>query len=284
MKVFKIRSYAKINLALAILNKRKDGYHNINSIMQTVSLYDIVKLKKNKKIICKTNDISIPNDDSNLAVKAAKAFFSFLKINSGAKISIKKKIPTNAGLAGGSSNAASVLIGLNVLYNTKLPNETLLKISSKIGSDVPFLISGGTAFAEGKGEILTQLPTIKDYIIWIAKPNFNVSTKKAYEEYDKLTKFKTNSIESLKLKIIENKKIDELTNHMFNDFEKIFNIPIIDQIKKIMLMNNALSSLMTGSGSAIFGIFKNFSDAKNAKKMLKKQKLKTFICVPIKKY
>lgn len=289
MKRLKLNSYAKINLNLKILNKRPDGYHNIKSIIQTISLKDKIKLKKSKKIICKTNTKNIPTNEKNLAFKAAKIFFNHTNIKSGVKIKIKKKIPTQSGLAGGSSNAAATLIGLNELYKSNLTNSELINLAKKIGADVSFLLFGGTALVQGTGELIKNIKPIKNCYILIVKPNFNISTKEAYLKYDitsnELEK-KTNSnfVEDLRFAIEKEKNLKEIKNFLINDFEKILKNENIIEIKKEMLKKGAVCCSLTGSGSAIFAIFKEENKAKLAKKFFKKQKLKTFITTPIRKY
>lgn len=289
MNKLKLNSYAKINLNLKILNKRQDGYHNIKSIIQTISLKDTIKLKKNKKIICKTNNKNIPTNEKNLAFKAAKIFFNHTKLNLGVKIKIKKKIPTQSGLAGGSSNAATTLIGLNKLYKTNLTTSELVNLAKKIGADVPFLVCGGTALVQGTGEMIKNIKPIKNCYILIVKPNFNISTKKAYLKYDimfdELEK-KTNSdfVENLSFAIEKEKNLKEIKKFLINDFEKVLKNENIIKIKKEMLKKGAVCCSLTGSGSAIFAIFEEKNKAKLAKKFFKKQKLKTFLTIPIKRY
>ncbi len=289
MKKLKLSSYAKINLNLKILNKRQDGYHNIKSIIQTISLKDTIKLKKNKKIICKTNVKNIPTNEKNLAFKAAKIFFNHTKLKSGIKIKIKKKIPTQSGLAGGSSNAAATLIGLNELYKTNLTNSELINLAKKIGADVPFLISGGTALVQGTGELIKNIKPIKNCYILVVKPNFNVSTKKAYLKYDIMSaelEKKSNSdfVENLYFAIEKEKNFKEIKKFLINDFEEILKNENIVKIKKEILKKGAVCCNLTGSGSAIFAIFEEKYKAKLAKKFFKKQKLKAFFTIPIKKY
>lgn len=292
MNRLKLNSYAKINLNLKILNKRPDGYHNIKSVVQTISLKDTVKLKKNlkknKKIICKTNVENIPTDEKNLAFKAAKIFFNHAKIEASVKIIIKKKIPTQSGLGGGSSNAAATLIGLNKLFKTNLTKAELLNLAKKIGADVPFLVSGGTSLMQGVGELIKNIKPIKNCYILIVKPNFNISTKEAYLKYDifsnDLEKNNSNFVEKLYATIEKEKNLKEIKKFLINDFEKILKNEDIKKIKKEILKKGAICCSLTGSGSAIFAIFKEKNKAKLAKKFFKKQKLKTFLTTPIKKY
>ena len=288
MNRLKLNSYAKINLNLKILTKRPDGYHNIKSVVQTISLKDTVKLKKNKKIICKTNVKNIPTDEKNLAFKAAKIFFNHTKIEAGVKIIIKKKIPTQSGLGGGSSNAAATLIGLNKLFKTNLTKAELLKLAKKIGADVPFLVSGGTALMQGFGELIKNIKPIKNCYILIIKPNFNISTKEAYLKYYIFaSNFEKNSLDFVKnlcVAIEKEKSFKEIKKFLINDFEKVLKNENIKKIKKEMLEKGAICCSLTGSGSAIFAIFKEKNKAKLAKNFFKKQKLKTFLTTPIKTY
>lgn len=287
MKKLNLKSYAKINLSLLIGDKTKNNYHNLKSIMQTVSLKDKIKLKKNKKIICKTNSKNIPTNEENLAVKAAKIFFNHLNLNTGVLIKIKKKIPTKAGLAGASSNAAATLLGLNKLYKTNLCKKTLLNLAKKIGSDVCFLICGGTSLVKGTGDLVFPLTPLKECYFLIVKPNFNISTKNAYEKFDQIKKSNVNFglTEKILNFINQNEKIKKTAKFFFNDFEQVFekNSEIF-KIKKQMFEKGAISSILTGSGSCVFGVFNNKKKAKLAKKYFKKQKLLTFLCTPIKKY
>ncbi len=283
MKSLKIKSYCKINLALLIKEKRKDNYHEINSVMQTISLFDTIKLKKNNKLLCKTNIKDIPTDEKNLAVKAANIFFNYVKTPKKVKITIKKRVPTKAGLGGGSSNAAFVLLGLNKLFKTNLERKTLLKLAEKIGSDVPFFIYGGTCVVEGLGEIVRKIKPIKNFHIVLVKPNFGVNTKQAYEKYDELEIKEIRSIEKIILSISKEKKIEEMAKNLFNDFEKVVKNKIIFEIKKKMIDYGALCCNLTGSGSCVFAIFKDKTKAKKAKKLLEKEKFKTFFCKPIEK-
>lgn len=287
MKSLNLKSHAKINLTLLIKNKNKNNRHNLKSIMQTVSLKDKIKLKKNKKIICKTNAKNIPTNEENLAVKAAKIFFNHLNLKAGVLIKIKKKIPTKAGLAGASSNAAATLLGLNKLYKTNLCKTKLLSLAKKVGSDVSFLICGGTSLVKGTGELIFPLKPLKNCYFLIVKPNFSISTKKAYEKFDEIKKNNNNKFLTEKIlnSINNNKEIKKTAKFFFNDFEQIFKKDSkIFKIKKQMIEKGAISSILTGSGSCVFGVFGNKKKAKSAKKYFKKQKFLTFLCKPIKKY
>ena len=287
MSSLKFKSYAKINLTLALKNKRNDGYHNINSVMQTITLHDDIKLKKDKKISCKINVKNIPTNENNLAIKAAKIFFECLNIPFGVRIYIKKKIPIESGLAGGSSNAAAVLVGLNKLYKTNLTKKNLLELAIKIGADVPFLISGGTALVKGKGEIIYNLNPFNKCQILIIKPKFSVSTKEAYLKFDNFfnnKNFNYDLTENLTFAIKEKQALEKTTKLFFNDFENVLEKDFVCKLKYKMLKNNALCCNLTGSGSAFFAIFKDKKSAKLAKKILKSEKMLTFLCTTKEKY
>ncbi len=285
--MLKLKSFAKINLCLALKEKRKDGYHNIESIMQTISLHDKIKLKKHKKTLCKLKKArfeKIPTNEKNLAIKAANLFFSFLNLKCGVKIIITKKIPTQAGLGGASSNAAAVICGLNILYKTNLSYNTLLYLAKKIGADVPFFIKGGTAIAKGIGEKINNITPIKKCYIVVVKPNFSISTKEAYNTYSQMKPFENNEIKNLVSKIEGNENFEEIAKYMFNNFEQVLNIKDIFKIKDKMLSFGAKTSMLTGSGSCVFAIFSKKKEAKLANIFFKNQNLKSFLCKPIKKY
>ncbi len=282
MQKLTLRAYAKINLALAIQNKRSDGYHNLSTIMQTVSVYDRVILQKSDNIICSTNKNSIPNGEKNIAFKAAKIFFEFTKINAGVSIFIDKKIPSGAGMGGGSSDAAAVLFGLNKLYCTSINYDTMIKLASKVGADVPFLIKGGTALAEGIGEIITNIQPLPKCSILIVKPNVSISTSDAYGRYDMLFDESKTDVDFL-ISYIKKGDLDELCFGLFNDFEKAIEISTIKKIKEQIMVRGALKSCMTGSGSAVFGIYKDSEDSYRARAEFEKEGFLSFVCEPVKK-
>ena len=256
------KAYAKINLCLDVLRKREDGYHELKMIMQTVSLYDEIDIEKADVISIECNKNDIPLNNKNLAWKAADAFFGYTSIKSGCKINLIKNIPDGAGLGGGSSNAATVLLALNDIYNTNLSNEELINIAVKIGADVPFFILKGTCLSEGIGEKLTKIKNNTDPYILIHKPSFSISTKWAYE--------------NLKLDNKINYNVDKIVENLKDknyDFKDIFNYledvsvseyPQINDIKNKMKNYGATASLMSVSGSSVFGIFNDKNAAETA--------------------
>ena len=282
MKKIKLKASAKINLALKIKNKRPDGYHNLISILQTISLFDKIKLKKSKKLKCCCNNKIIPTNNQNLAVKAAIAFFEHCKIKQNVKIKIFKKIPIQAGLGGGSSNAATVLIGLNKMFKTKLSKQELCKIAAKIGADVPFFIFGKTALVSGVGEIVEQLQPINLKNILIIKPKkLNIETKLAFLKYDLSKTQQNNDINSLIEKFKKQEPFSSYCNSLFNSFESTAANNQIDEIKTKLKSAGAICALMTGSGSSVFAVFKTLKLAKKACKLFSKTDFFKFICKTI---
>ena len=260
------RSYAKINLTLDVLGKRPDGYHDVEMIMQTVSLHDIVVVNKtDAEISVATNLRYLPVNEKNIAYKAALAFFEHTNINGGCDISITKNIPVSAGLAGGSGNAAAVLCLLDRLYNTNLPLKTLKELGATLGADVPYCFSGGTALATGIGEILTPLPDIPKCTILMVKPPISVSTGAIYEAIDTAEILKHPDTDAM-ICAIKSGDIgavaDNLSNVMGTVTENMH--PIVRGIRRKMILNGALGAVMSGSGPTVFGIFPDYDTAKKS--------------------
>ena len=254
MDTINISAHAKINLALQITGRRDDGYHNLKTVMQSISLADTVTIKRNNSdfISVSCSDTYIPSGGGNIACKAAKAFFEAAGIShTGTEIEIDKHIPHQAGLGGGSADAAAVIYGLNILCSTNFAVERLCEIGVSIGADIPFCLVGGTALCEGIGEKITPMPLIPDCHIVIAKGSEGISTKDAYSRIDALGKLPEYDFD------VSGFSTDIITvsKACSNIFERAANIPEIIKIKNIMLQNGALTSIMTGSGSAVFGIF-----------------------------
>lgn len=253
-----LKAPAKINLSLDVKGRRSNGYHDVEMIMQTVSLFDEVEIVKADNIEVLTNLPYIPDDNRNLAYRAAQVFFDHTKIKSGAIIKIKKLIPVGAGLAGGSTDAASVLTGLNELYETNLTKPELEKLGESLGADVPFFFTGGTCLAQGLGEILTPIPNNLDCWAVIIKPAFSVSTKWVYENLkaDKISKHPDTKDA---LEAIKQGNIPLMARCMSNVLENVTakRYHQIEKIKSELIKEGALGSLMSGSGSAVFGVYDN---------------------------
>ncbi len=275
IKPFRIKAYAKINLALNVVGKREDGYHILDMIMQTVSLHDTVYVIKSRKLSLSCSDSELSGEE-NLAYKAAKAFFDYTKIIGGARIYIKKRIPKAAGLGGGSSDAAAVLLMLNDIYKAGLSREELEKISLYLGADVPFFIEGGTKRAQGIGEILTRLKPLKMGYFVIVKNCEKPSTGKMYSEIDgKETKI--NNISPI-ISAIENGDLELLSQSLYNSFDEVWPDKTI---KNELLNMGAIGVGLSGSGPSYFGIFKTGSRAKKAYSSLKKRYGEGYLCRPI---
>ena len=275
MHFLHIRAHGKINLGLDILRKREDGYHEVKMIMQSVGLYDkiemaIIEPSSEPKIDIETNLKYLPNNENNLAYKAAYLLMSEYNINAHILIRIKKMIPGSAGMAGGSTDCAAVLKGINRLFNLKLSNEKLKEYGVTLGADVPYCIDGGTALSEGIGEKLTKLPDMPPCIILLAKPPINVSTKFVYTNLD-LTKIESHPDIDGMVECIKNQDLKGMVSKMGNLLETVTEkeYPIITELKEMMVANGALGSMMSGSGPTVFGIFDDREKAKKAYEIVK---------------
>ena len=253
------KAYAKVNLGLDVLRKREDGYHDVKMIMQTVNLYDVIEIEASDDnlISIVTENDSIPVNEDNLIYKACKLLMDEFNINRGVRITLIKNIPVAAGMAGGSTDAAYTLIGINELFKLGLSKDELMKRGVKIGADVPYCIMGGTALSEGIGEILSPVSGMPNCNILIAKPPIDVSTKFVYE-----------NLHANELK--RHPDIDGLKSYIANKMENVLETvtvkeyPIIEEIKTYMKQNGALNSIMSGSGPTVFGLFDNYEIAKKA--------------------
>lgn len=274
---------AKLNFSIDIVGVRDDGYHLMSMIMQTIDLCDRVKIEIDDsneiKVNCKSLYLNSPKD--NIAHKSATAFFDFNCITKrGIIITIDKHIPSGAGMGGGSADGAAVLIGLNLLYSTRLSEEQLMQIGEAVGADIPFCLYGGTALVEGIGEKVTSIANFPHCYIVVAKPSVSVNTKSAFKAYDD---GKITNRPDTKGLIISIKWQDILTaaTQFCNVFEEVVNIPEMDYIKDRMSSFNGLNPIMTGSGSAIFSVFLEEADALACYYSLCEDSIKTYICEPI---
>lgn len=279
------KAYAKLNISLDVTNKRADGFHDMVMVMQSVSLADDVCVTLNDTGIvrAKTSFSYIPGDERNLAVKAAKRYLSEIDDSEhGAIIEIKKNIPVGAGMGGGSSDAAAVLRAMNKLFNRALTPEKLVEISGDVGSDVPFCVVGGTALAEGRGERLTPLPPLPPCALVILKPEFSISTP---ELFKKLDTQKTHHHPDT-AGIIEALRAGELLplcRRIFNVFETVDDRRMREEaeLKSALLDEGALGAVMTGTGSAVFGIFPDEKEAERACRALKDRAGFCRVAVPV---
>lgn len=263
---YTVKAPAKINLALDVLRKRPDGYHDVSMIMQTIALYDTVTIKSmGSGIKITSNSTKIPLNESNIAYKAAHYLSTKYNVKRGAQIHIEKRIPVAAGLAGGSTNAAAVLKLLNKAWDLQLSKTELMDAGKKLGADVPFCIQGGTCLAEGLGEKLTAIKSIPDCHILLAKPNVGVSTKEVYQSLN-LQDIKEKPDIAGMMKAIEQQDISDICDKMGNVLETVTAKmhPIIVELKQKLLDYGAIGSLMSGSGPTVFGIFSDMSAAYGA--------------------
>lgn len=279
--MLKVKAYAKINLTLDVLCKRPDGYHEVEMLMQSVSLADTVSVRKTDSgitLLC--NKEGVPLNEKNTAYKAAKLFLEDAQINSGVEITIEKVIPMQAGMAGGSADAAGVLFALSELFGKPLPTETLLAIAQKVGADVPFCLLGGTRLASGIGEILTEKPSMPDCFIAIVKPNENISTGSAYALVDSCENL-IRPDNKAAITALESGDLKTLSKEMRNVFEQATGTKKTAAIKETLIKHGALGSIMTGSGSAVFGIFTDRQSAEKALCDAEFADCETFISVPV---
>ncbi|MDF2485811.1 MAG: ispE [Herbinix sp.] len=267
MNSITVKAYAKINLGLDVLRKRSDGYHDVCMIMQSLDLHDKITINRTQTegIVIRTNLFYLPNNQDNLVHKAATLFLQTLGTQEGLTIELEKHIPVAAGLAGGSSDAAATLIGLNQLYQTGLSLTELQKLGVKLGADVPYCLMLGTALSEGIGEVLTPLTPMPSCTILMVKPDISVSTKYVYENLKLTESIVHPDIEAMKTALV-NKDLYTLTKTMDNILQTVTvkDYPIISDIKEKMKELGALTSLMSGSGPTVFGIFQNRELAKKA--------------------
>lgn len=261
-----LNAYAKINLGLDVVRRLPNGYHEVRMIMQTVDIYDSLEFRKTKSGITLTIDNSeIPADENNLVYKAAKLLFERYHIEGGVDITLQKRIPVAAGMAGGSSDAAAALKGICALYGLSADTEELKKLGVKLGADVPYCIMGGTALSEGIGEILTPLSSPPDCYVLVAKPDIFVSTAFVYQNLH-LEQIENHPDIDGMMRAIEEKNLYGITSRMENVLETVTvkEYPIIDRIKANMKENGAMNALMSGSGPTVFGIFDTKETAEKA--------------------
>lgn len=277
---------AKINLAISIKGKRYDNYHEVDMVMQTVSLFDIITVERNFSINGDCNTEIICNRSigcstkENTVFKASEKFFKYTNIkNPGILIKIQKNIPTFAGLAGGSSDAAAVLVCLNKIFDTKLSDSEMIDIGAEIGADVPFFIVGGTCHAYGIGTEIEKIKNIPDCGIVIVKPECNISTKKAYDMYDDLNIQTGGSVENM-INFINVSNLFKISRYLFNDFEQIIKNSEIEKVKNEFLKTNAMGFSMSGSGPSVYAIFENFFEAQKCAKNISKIFKNVWVCMP----
>lgn len=284
MDKIQLKALAKINLGLDVLRRREDGYHEVKMIMQTIGLHDDLEIRKTKTpgIQVKTNLYYLPTNENNLVYKAAKLLMDEFQIQDGVSIQLKKRIPVAAGMAGGSSDAAAVLWGINQMYGLGLSMQALMERGVRLGADVPYCIQRGTALAEGIGEKLSVLPPMPKCTILIAKPGISVSTKFVYENLhaNDLKPEQHPDVDSM-IEAMRQKDLGLLCSRMGNVLETVTipAYPVINEIKRTMMDNGAIGSMMSGSGPTVFGIYDSQAAAKQAMKAVRAAKLAKQICL-----
>ena len=274
MREIKLKARAKINLGLDVVRKREDGYHEVRMIMQMINLYDRITLRRSTEpgIRVTTNLPYLPVNEDNLVYRAAKLLMEEFKVTEGAEIELQKYIPVAAGMAGGSSDAAAVMVGVNRIFHLGLTKKQLMERGVKIGADVPFCIMRGTALAEGIGEVLTPLPAMPHCSLVIAKPKIHVSTKFVYGNL-KANELKEHPDIDGQVQALREGSLEQLVAKMGNVLETVTipAYPVIDEIKKTMLKNDAMGAMMSGSGPTVFGVFEREERAQEVCRLLKKE-------------
>lgn len=267
MDRLELKALGKINLGLDVLGRRENGYHDVRMVMQTVYLYDRIIMKKSKTpgIRLETNLYYLPVNENNLAYQAAQMLMDEFHIEEGVSIQLDKHIPVAAGMAGGSSNAAAVLFGMNRMFSLGLSQKELMERGVKLGADVPYCIMRGTVLAEGIGEILTPLSPMPKCYVLIAKPAISVSTKMVYEKLDSHEIEDHPDIDGI-LAGLKAGDLKKVADSMGNVLERVTvdAYPVIDRIKKMMIKEGALNAMMSGSGPTVFGIFEEKATARKA--------------------
>ena len=263
-----VNSYAKVNLYLRIGRKLGSGYHNIQSVMQKIELSDSISIEpiSEDKVIVESTNKELGNE-KNFAYKVAMLLKKKYKVRHGVKIFVEKNIPLEAGLGGGSSNAATVLMNLNKLWGLKLKENQLVDLAAQIGSDVPFFIGDNAALVEGIGDRIKRIKKSFSINIVLINPGFRVSTKWAYAAFDRQKpKIKTKADIKNLVRAIEKKDIREIANNLHNDFEPVVTkkYKVINDIKTNLLRNDALNACVSGSGPTVFGIFNSIYEAREA--------------------
>lgn len=276
MDKIKLKALGKINLGLDVLGRRPNGYHDVRMVMQTVYLYDQILLEKTDKegISLETNLFYLPVNENNLAYRAAKMLIDEFAIKEGVHISLEKHIPVAAGMAGGSSNAAAVLYGMNRLFQLGLTDQELMDRGVQLGADVPYCIMRGTVLAEGIGEKLTPLPAMPKCHVLLAKPPISVSTQKVYEKLDAQEVTEHPDIDGILLGL-QTGDLKKITSSMGNVLENvtITEYPQIESIKDVMKEEGALNAMMSGSGPTVFGIYDDKMLARRAAARIREEQL-----------
>ncbi len=261
------KAYAKVNLGLDVIRRREDGYHEVRMIMQTVDICDVLTFTRQERpgIVVTTDKEELPGDESNLIYKAARLVTETCSVREGIKIELQKRIPMAAGMAGGSTDAAAVFHGMNEMFGLGMDEDEMCALGVKIGADIPYCVKGGTALAEGIGEILTKLPDAPACVVLVAKPDIDVSTKYVYENLHAESLEYHPDIDGMRA-AIEEGDLRGMAERMGNVLEMVTvnAYPVIREIKEVMKKSGAWNALMSGSGPTVFGIFGEEEKARKA--------------------
>ncbi len=283
MKEYTLSANAKVNLTLDVTGRLENGYHLLEMVMQSISLHDTVIVKKNDcgqiRLTCSVPEI--PCDERNIAWRSAVSFLEHCGINEGVDIHIEKRIPSQAGLGGGSADGAAVFVGLNQLFETNVSEETLCELGVKIGADVPFCIVGGTQLCTGIGEIMEPVSPMADCTILLCKPLINVNTGEAYRAIDNGVIEKRPDTAAM-CDALKNSDVPAIGRALCNVFESAVPLPIVDEIKAVMLENGALGACMSGSGSTVFGVYNDAEAAAQCAELLKHTYSDVYLAHPAK--
>lgn len=276
MNQIELKALAKINLGLDVLGRRENGYHDVRMVMQSIYLYDEVKIEKTEApgIALASNLSFLPTGEGNIAYKAAQLLTEEFEIGEGVKITLNKHIPVAAGLAGGSSNAAAVLFGMNRMFRLGLTQDELMARGVRLGADVPYCIMRGTVLAEGIGEELSVLPAMPKCTVLIAKPPVSVSTKVVYEALDAKEIVEHPDIDGI-IAGLKKHSLKQVAACMGNVLEDVTipMHPVIDRIKQEMIDAGALNAMMSGSGPTVFGLFESRGAAREAQRRIREKSL-----------
>ncbi len=287
MREIQERAYAKLNLSLDVTARREDGFHELAMLMQTVSVCDVLTLRPNDEetVSASCSLHFIPTDERNLAVRAANAYRTAVGEKRGVHIRMEKRIPVGAGMGGGSADAAAVLRGMNRLFDGRLTRRELEGLACSVGSDVAFCIAGGSALARGRGELLEDLPPLPDCRFVIVKPDFSISTPELYRKVDSVVLRRHPDTQGL-LQAMEQGKLREICMRMYNVFEDVPDrrMRTVSEIKGKLLDHGALGAMMTGTGSAVFGVFEGTEKAGAACAALGKEYRFCAVTEPVARY
>ena len=285
MDEYRVKAHAKINLGLNVVKRLPDGYHQVRMIMQSIGLCDELTLTpKGEGLSLSTDSAELTTDESNLVCKAARLMLQKYHISGGIHVHLQKNIPIAAGLAGGSSDAAAVMRGINELFGLGLPLSRLMEDGVSIGADVPYCIMGGTALAEGIGEKLTSLPPLPDCHILLVKPDISVSTKYVYEHLDREDSYPHPDIDQM-TQAVRAGRLADILKLLGNTLETVTaaDHPVIASLKERMSALGAGGSLMSGSGPTVFGIFRDKDSAESARRQMTQEnpEKQIFLTAPV---